>query len=181
MIDNILVFIKLAELKSYTKVANMLHTTKSTISRKITLLEEYFNKQLIIRTSRSFALTDNGKYIYNKFKNLPRQFDEAYCHLNQNIINTDSPIKALLPAVTAYGESITPHLDYFHEKYPNIILNLMFSYEKPDMDNYDIAITLHKENIDCKKYNLTFIKTEHIQLYCTPQYAKKIRHSTHIR
>ncbi len=105
MIDNVLIFVKLAELKSYTATAKHFQSTKSTISRKIDLLELYFNKSLILRTSKSFSLTEEGKFLYRKFQTLPQQMEDAYNSLNK--INSFSYLKTLKPLI---GDRSNDHL-----------------------------------------------------------------------
>jgi DNA-binding transcriptional LysR family regulator len=172
MIDNVLIFVKLAELKSYTATAKHFQSTKSTISRKIDLLELYFNKSLILRTSKSFSLTEEGKFLYRKFQTLPQQMEDAYNSLNKINKVTSGTLRIMLTAILSL-ELITPYINHFKKQYPEIVLNIDFSHEVPNMENYDIALTSRIHKVNEKKYNIEFARNEPIQLYVTPQYAKK--------
>lgn len=112
MIDNVLIFVKLAELKSYTATAKHFQSTKSTISRKMDLLEQYFDKSLILRTSKSFSLTDDGNLLYRKFQTLPQQMEDAYNSLNKINKEVNGSLRIMLPGIISL-ELITPYLNYF--------------------------------------------------------------------
>lgn len=172
MIDNIPTFVKLAELESYTLTAEHFNTTKGTISKRIAQLEVYLNKVLILRTTKTFALTDDGKYAYDKFRLIPTLISETYKHFNQldNVVH--GTVKALLPAVLS-SCLITPYINYFKELYPNITLNIIFSPEQANMRNYDIALTPHVNSVNKKQYDIIFARTESVYFYCTIEYAKK--------
>lgn len=71
MLDDIALFIKLYETKSFKKCAELLNTSASTISKHIADLEYRLGKQLIIRTTKTFEPTSYGKYIYNNLRNIP--------------------------------------------------------------------------------------------------------------
>lgn len=60
MFDNIVLFTQLVENGSYSKTAEKLNISPSTLSRKIQDLEAYFNQLLMIRDTRSFELTEFG-------------------------------------------------------------------------------------------------------------------------
>lgn len=172
MIDNVLIFVKLAELKSYTATAKHFQSTKSTISRKMDLLEQYFDKSLILRTSKSFSLTDDGNLLYRKFQTLPQQMEDAYNSLNKINKEVNGSLRIMLPGIISL-ELITPYLNYFKKQYPKIVLNIDFSYEVPNMENYDIALTSRVHKVNDKKYNIEFARNEHIQLYATLEYVKR--------
>ncbi len=172
MIDNVLIFVKLAELKSYTATAKHFQSTKSTISRKMDLLEQYFDKPLILRTSKSFSLTEDGNLLYRKFQTLPQQMEDAYNSLNKINKAVSGSLRIMLPTTISSG-LITPYINYFKKQYPKIVLNINFSHEVPSMESYDIALTSRIHKINTRKYNIEFARSDIIQLYATPQYAEK--------
>lgn len=60
-LNDIVVFTKVAETKSFTGAADQLGLPKSTVSRKLAQLEERLGVRLVQRTTRKLALTDIGE------------------------------------------------------------------------------------------------------------------------
>ena len=65
-LNDIVVFTKVAETKSFTGAAEQLGLPKSTVSRKLAQLEERLGVRLVQRTTRKLALTDIGEAYYER-------------------------------------------------------------------------------------------------------------------
>ena len=63
-LNDIVVFTKVAETKSFTGAAEQLGLPKSTVSRKLAQLEERLGVRLVQRTTRKLALTEIGEAYY---------------------------------------------------------------------------------------------------------------------
>src|SRR5579863_4378002 len=63
-LNDIVVFTKVVETKSFTGAADVLGLPKSTVSRKLAQLEERLGVRLVQRTTRKLALTDIGEAYY---------------------------------------------------------------------------------------------------------------------
>jgi DNA-binding transcriptional LysR family regulator len=65
-LNDIVVFTKVVETKSFTGAAEQLGLPKSTVSRKLAQLEERLGVRLVQRTTRKLALTDIGEAYYER-------------------------------------------------------------------------------------------------------------------
>lgn len=65
-LNDIVVFTKVVETKSFTGAAEQLGLPKSTVSRKLAQLEERLGVRLVQRTTRKLALTDVGQAYYER-------------------------------------------------------------------------------------------------------------------
>ena len=63
-LNDIVVFTKVVETRSFTAAAEQLGLPKSTVSRKLAQLEERLGVRLVQRTTRKFALTEIGEAYY---------------------------------------------------------------------------------------------------------------------
>jgi DNA-binding transcriptional LysR family regulator len=63
-LNDIVVFTKVVETKSFTGAAELLGLPKSTVSRKLAQLEERLGVRLVQRTTRKLALTEIGEAYY---------------------------------------------------------------------------------------------------------------------
>lgn len=74
-------FLAMAENQSFTKTAEVLHTTQPTVSRQIQMLEEELGTCLFYRTRRNVQITESGKAYYklfNKWKKELTVIQEKY-------------------------------------------------------------------------------------------------------
>jgi DNA-binding transcriptional LysR family regulator len=65
-LNDIVVFTKVVETRSFTGAADQLGLPKSTVSRKLAQLEERLGVRLVQRTTRKLALTDIGQAYYER-------------------------------------------------------------------------------------------------------------------
>ena len=65
-LDNILVFVKVAEFESISKAARALDMPISTVSRRLSVLESNLGVSLVRRTTRRVILTPQGRDYFNQ-------------------------------------------------------------------------------------------------------------------
>src|SRR3974377_2430955 len=70
-------FLKIVELKSFTKAGEMLHLTQPTISKQMVDLEAAFDVRFIDRTKRGLALTRAGEILLRYAKDFLALRDET--------------------------------------------------------------------------------------------------------
>jgi len=70
-LNAILVFVKLVELKSFSATAWALRVPRSTVSLRISQLEEHLGVRLFERTTRSVRVTDAGSAYYREVAPAP--------------------------------------------------------------------------------------------------------------
>lgn len=173
MFDNIVIFTQLVEMGSFNKTSEYLNIATSTLTRKIQELESYFNKSLLIRDTRNLKLTEDGEELYEKFKNLRSRLASFYNTINPTKEYKSGEINVALPIIVSL-DIITPYLSYFNELHPDIKLNLFFQHRNTeDMWNDKIDIAVSVTASTSKKHSQLFVRSEYIQMYCTPEYARK--------
>lgn len=170
----IMLFTQLVETKSFVKTAEKLNMSKSTLSRKIKEVEDYYSQRLLIRDTRNVELTKYGEILYKHFKNLRQSLKMSYEEINPSDTSATGVLKIVLPTVLS-SELISPYLSYFGVKYPNIKLDISFQHTPPYLkDGYiDIALTIHGTTQFDEMYESRFMRSEFIQFFCTPSYATK--------
>ncbi len=132
------IFIRVAELKSFTKAAESLNLPKASVSTYIQNLEILINAKLLNRTTRHVELTPEGTSYYKRCKDIIYDIDET-----ESMFNNDNNIKGKIRidmSVRIASSIIIPIIHQFLEKYPNIEIELSTTDHKVD---------LIKEGIDC--------------------------------
>lgn len=76
-LDDAQIFTRVVELHSFTQAANSLGMQKSTVSRRIALLEERLGVRLLNRTTRKLRLTEVGQAYYDRCRQIMLDFAEA--------------------------------------------------------------------------------------------------------
>ncbi len=76
-LDDALIFTRVVECHSFTQAAQLLGMQKSTVSRRIALLEERLGVRLLNRTTRKLRLTEVGSAYYERCRQIMLDFAEA--------------------------------------------------------------------------------------------------------
>jgi DNA-binding transcriptional LysR family regulator len=79
-------FVLVAELRSFTRAAELLNTTQSAISVKLKRLEQHLEQQLIERTPRKVRLSPKGELFLRSARALLTAHDEALASLTSDHI-----------------------------------------------------------------------------------------------
>lgn len=76
-LDDALIFTRVVDCHSFTQAAQLLGMQKSTVSRRIALLEERLGVRLLNRTTRKLRLTEIGQAYYERCRQIMLDFAEA--------------------------------------------------------------------------------------------------------
>ncbi|TXI94100.1 MAG: LysR family transcriptional regulator [Neisseriales bacterium] len=141
MYDDILFFLKVAEHTKFSTAAEKLGLSQSTISRKITALEEALRLRLIKKDSRNLELTEEGQNLSLIFKNVETEIKEM---VSQSLIKNkkyNNIINIVLP-VGMVGFKFSRTLATLGNKLAGMDLNLTYYAGNVDIEryNYDMAI-----------------------------------------
>lgn len=175
MFDNIVIFTQLVETGSFNKTAGHLNMATSTLTRKVQDLEAYFNKLLLIRDTRNIKLTAEGELLYQQFKGLREQLRDFLGIINPSPFTNKCEINVILPVIVSL-ELISPYISHFNQIHPEIKLNLFYQHKNYSIQDgiIDLSVTVHSSKDKLPpQYIQRFLRTELIQLYCTPEYVRK--------
>lgn len=132
------IFVRVAELKSFTKASEDIGLPKSGISNYIQNLEKNVNAKLLNRTTRVVNLTPEGMLFYERCKNILSDIDEV-----ESMFAKDSNLKGKIRidmTVKTATSLLIPLLTNFFEKHPDLEIEL---------SSLDRKIDLIKEGVDC--------------------------------
>lgn len=85
-LNQLVIFAKVVEARSFTGAGRILGLPKSTVSRKVAQLEERLGVQLLQRTTRRISLTDVGAAFYERCARIATEIaeaEEAVLHVNE--------------------------------------------------------------------------------------------------
>lgn len=122
-IRNIITFVHVAEMGSFTKAANFLGYSQSTVSFQIKQLETEFGCQLFERINHSVTLTGKGRELLEYAHRINQLTDEMH-----EVMTQDHQITGSVRIATADSLCASLMRDRFlsfREKYPGIMLKLI--------------------------------------------------------
>lgn len=142
-LNEMAIFVRVVESGSFTGAAKLLSLPKSTVSRKLTLLEERLGVRLIQRTTRSLRLTDTGTEYFNHCSQILSDIESA----NDAVTDMQSvPTGTLrLTAPVVFGASVLSELVAKYMKlHPQVTVEMVLSDAQMDLvqEGLDIAFRI---------------------------------------
>ena len=140
-LNDVAVFVKVAELESFTRAARALGMPVSTVSRKVTSLEDQLGVTLLQRTTRKLSLTVSGRTYWARCSEPLVQLAEAETELARGQKAPEGLMKISVPVILGQ-EAFYEFVSQFMQKYPGIRVDLLITNEFVDlvMENVDVAI-----------------------------------------
>ncbi|MEW5766328.1 MAG: LysR substrate-binding domain-containing protein [bacterium] len=123
------VFYKLAQLKSFSKVAEELYITQSAVSRQIKNLEDNLAVKLCLREKEGISLTQEGRILLGYVKKILALYEKATKEIDH--FRHTSLDKLIIGASTTLGEYVLPRIiSYFGKKHPEADIYLRVANTK---------------------------------------------------
>lgn len=134
------IFAKVVDAGSYTRAAEKLGLPKSTVSRKITQLEERLGVRLLHRTTRAIKPTEMGKAYYNHCSQMVAEAEEAQRSIHQLQAEPSGLLRITAPV--SFGSSFLGEaVQAFLAAYPQVRMDVMLDNKVLDLveDEIDVA------------------------------------------
>ena len=128
-LHQLFVFTKVAEHKSFSKAAEDIFLSQSTVSSHIQSLEKLLKMRLFDRIGKEIVITSNGKRLYQWAVKLLELKEQAMLDLNQAMNDFKGVIR--LGASSVPAQFIIPTIvDQFRQEYPNVTFHINQSPSK---------------------------------------------------
>ncbi|GEK11743.1 transcriptional regulator [Pseudoalteromonas peptidolytica] len=138
-------FVAVASYGSFSAAAIQLNTSVAQVSRRVKMLEQRLNVQLLMRTTRKLALTQEGEVFLSHAKHLQHGLDDATAAIRQRDRQPTGKLKLTAPVM--YGESyVMPAVVEFMRLYPKVEVEMHLTNNQVDLldKGFDLAIRLGK-------------------------------------
>ena len=135
------VFVRVAEARSFSAVAREMGTTQPAVSRQVAALEEHLGARLIQRTTRSLALTEDGRDLLGHARRVLDSVEEAEASVGRRHSLPGGLVR--LGSSSAFGRLyVAPRIERLLERYPELAIDLRMSDSILDLvaEGIDIAI-----------------------------------------
>ena len=178
-INDFRLFLEVAELGSFTKVAAQRQTVQSNISRQVSDLEKSCGAALFRRTGRGVVLTEFGAHVEKRVRSWLKDSDELFADIQQTSRVPMGEVRVgVLPS--AAHPLMTHVFSRLHSEYPKIRLNIregqggeldalldtgsvdmaiLFRYDKPGGQDEFLLATAHTYLVSIPGLPLTQAET----------------------
>lgn len=143
LLECIGVFTEVGKSLSFSKAAESLGTSKSSITKKVAWLESYFEVQLLNRNTKHVSLTESGRTLMEKADTL----DFAVKGLKEQVqgpVRTPSG-RIRIGTPPSFGSvHLVPAIDAFLQQYPAIRISLLLDDGRSDLiaENMDLSVRI---------------------------------------
>jgi DNA-binding transcriptional LysR family regulator len=132
-------FARVVEAGSFTKAADTLNMSKTTVTQLVQQLEARLRVKLLNRTTRKLSVTADGAAYYERVVRLLADMDDAETSLPSASALPRGHLRVDVPSPLA-RMILVPALPAFHARYPDIQL---------DMGVSDRMVDVIGDNVDC--------------------------------
>ncbi len=170
-LNDMALFVEVVKRRSFRRAADALGMPNSTLSRRISLLEEGIGLRLLNRTTRKIELTEAGQLYYERCSRIVEEARIAYEELGDMVAQPTGILRVSLPVdfATTY---LAPLLPEFAALYPGISFDLDLTPRNVDLvgEPFDLAIRMRvPENPGLISRVITRISA---QFYAAPVYLE---------
>ena len=133
------VFVKVAELASFTRAAEQLELPRATVTHTIQQLEKRLGVRLLQRTTRHVSATPDGEAYLQRCVQLLADLQETEDAFGRKSAKPSGKLRVDLQGTLA-THFLLPHIGEFFERYPDIEIDIGLG---------DRMVDLVREGIDC--------------------------------
>lgn len=137
------VFVKVADMASFSAAARALQLTPSAVGKLVTRMEERLGVLLFQRSTRHMALTPEGKLFYESCVRILDDIERAESDITHKSVAPRGHLRinVTLPFGT---HQVLPLIPEFQERYPEITLDISLTDAMVDLqkDQADVAIRM---------------------------------------
>ena len=146
ILDDMALFVAVARAGSFTQAAQSLEMPKSTLSARISRLEQRMGLPLLKRSTRKVELRAAGRLYFNRADALVSEAGLLHEQLGRLLCEPQGPLRLSVP-VNFVHEFIAPYLGEFCERFPLIQLSFDVTPRKVNLisERFDVAIRAGKQ------------------------------------
>jgi len=169
--NDLLLFARIVEAGSFSKAAERVNLPKSTVSRRISLLEARLGERLLQRTTRKLMLTELGASLLEHARKVVEESEAAGALAQHRQGEPSGRLRISLPADFA-NLGMNVMIGRYLERYPAVSVDLDLSPRRVDLvaENFDIAIRMG-DLPDDSSLHARPVSLQRFGLYASPCYT----------
>ncbi|MCY2242357.1 LysR family transcriptional regulator [Klebsiella pneumoniae] len=178
--DAMRAFARVVEAGSFTKAAQTLHMSKTTVTQLIQQLESRLRVRLLHRTTRKLGVTPDGAVYYERVIRLLADMEDAENSLSSAAMTPRGRLRLDVPSPLA-RLILVPALPAFHARYPDIQIDMGVSDRVVDLNGDNVDCVLRGGQITDQSLIARHVGDLQIGVYVAPSYVERLGAPAHPR
>ncbi|HBX0786889.1 TPA: LysR family transcriptional regulator [Klebsiella pneumoniae] len=176
--DAMRAFARVVEAGSFTKAAQTLHMSKTTVTQLIQQLESRLRVRLLHRTTRKLGVTPDGAVYYERVIRLLADMEDAENSLSSAAMTPRGRLRVDVPSPLAHL-ILVPALPAFHARYPDIQIDMGVSDRVVDLIGDNVDCVLRGGQITDQSLIARHVGDLQIGVYVAPSYVERLGAPAH--
>lgn len=171
-LDDLRLFVAVADARSFTAAARTLRTTKQLVSRRVGELEQRLGVQLLRRSTRQVATTDAGAAFADRCRDVFRRLADAEAELRATELAPRGCLR--VTADQTFGRAfLAPLLAEYLDAHAGVDADVLLTTRRVDLleEGFDIAIRIGR--VDGESLATTELGPAHIVFCASPDYLDR--------
>jgi len=171
-LDAMRLFLRVADLGSFSRAADEADIGQPTVSRRIQELEQHLGVQLFLRTTRALSLTEAGQRFYTRASRIVADTEEAETEARSL---DREPVGLLrLTASNAFARFlITPHLPDFATAFPHVKIEILATEQRLDLVENGIDLAFRLGALEDSSLTARRLGQSYRHVFATPEYLAR--------
>ncbi|MDE2077643.1 MAG: LysR family transcriptional regulator [Burkholderiales bacterium] len=171
-------FVRVVESGNFSAVAREGRTTQSAVSKQVQALEAQLGTRLLVRSTRSHALTEAGQMYYERCRQVLDTLEEARIEIHRSEKEISGLLRVAAPV--AFGRlHIVPRLKAFYERHPKISIDLQLDDGFVDLVSAGIDVAFRVGELKDSRLIARRIGTAHRATLASPGYLEQFGEPQH--
>lgn len=171
-LNEMAVFVHVVDAGSFTGAARNLDLPKSTVSRKITQLEERLGVRLIQRTTRSLRLTETGNAYYAQCSRILSEIQDANIAVTRMQSTPTGTLRVTAPML--FGSAVLPKLIAgYLEKHPQVTIDMVLTDQRLDLVQEGVDLAFRVGQLEDSSLIGRHLGDARGVICASPEYVKK--------
>jgi len=178
--DALQAFARVVEAGSFTKAAQTLHMSKTTVTQLVQQLEARLRVKLLNRTTRQVRITADGAAYYERVVRLLADLEDADTSLSSASASPKGRLRVDVPSPLA-SLILVPALPAFHSRYPEIQIDMGVSDRMVDLIGDNVDCVLRGGNLTDSSLMARRVGELQLGVYAAPSYLERATTPLHPR
>jgi DNA-binding transcriptional LysR family regulator len=171
-LNEIAIFVRVAQLRSFSAAARSLQLPISTVSRKVSDMEKRLGVSLMKRTTRKLNLTEQGAAFYDRCAPLVSGIEEAQDAMTTSSAGPEGELHLSAPQALARGEFIG-FISDFLTRHPKLGINLEITNQYADLVGTSVDLAIRFGELADSSVIARKLGVSHRVLVASPAYLKR--------
>jgi DNA-binding transcriptional LysR family regulator len=178
--DAMQAFARVVEAGSFTRAAETLHMSRTSVTQLVQQLEARLRVKLFNRTTRKVVVTADGAAFYARVVRLLADLDDAETSLSGASATPRGTLRVDVPSPLA-RLILIPALPAFHARYPDIQLDMGVSDRVVDVIGDNVDCVVRGGELTNPALSARRVGELRLGVYATPDYLARAGTPTHPR